>query len=299
MSEQKVGKVKQMKRVADYDATVRRLRAQGYKSHEIAKEIGLSKRAVQRYCQLNGIEVPDELKVQVINGRKSEQQVADDIKKISNGNLEYVRGYVRKEDPVTVRCLTCGTEYERTYHNIVHVGKADCPYCAERKRAERKEQAQAEKDRIEAEKEKAKHDKAVQVFIKRLKRIHKCAVCGELTILPKYCSKRCREKANGKRKDVVRRSRIGNRPMDTDITVEGLFRRDKGICYLCGGKCDFEDYTVRNGNFIAGDWYPSIDHVVPVAKGGEHLWKNVMLAHRRCNYLKSDRLQQSPAPKKI
>lgn len=288
MSEKKVGKVKQMKRVADYDATVRRLRAQGYKSHEIAKEIGLSKRAVQKYCQLNGITVPEELKAQVVNGRMSEQRVADKIKEISNGNLEYVGGYTKKENPVVVRCLTCGTAYERTYHNIVHLGKADCPYCAERKRAERKEQAQAEKDRIKAEKEKTKYDKAIQRFINKLNRIHECPVCGTHTIRKIYCSDKCSSKANNKRKEAIRRSRIESKPMDTDITVEGLFRRDKGICYLCGGKCDFEDYTVCNGNFIAGDWYPSIDHVVPVAKGGTHQWNNVRLAHRRCNYLKSD-----------
>ena len=31
-----------------------------------------------------------------------------------------------------------------------------------------------------------------------------------------------------------------------------------------------------------------LHHVVPLAKGGEHSWGNVALAHRRCNYLKSD-----------
>ena len=78
--------------------------------------------------------------------------------------------------------------------------------------------------------------------------------------------------------------------VDNDITVEGLYRRDNGTWYLCGGRCNYEDYTVIDGTFIAGDWYPSIDHVIPLAKGGEHSWNNVMLAHRLCNSRKSDKV---------
>lgn len=77
--------------------------------------------------------------------------------------------------------------------------------------------------------------------------------------------------------------------VDKDITVEGLFRRDKGICYLCGRECSFDDYVIRDGVFIAGDWYPSIDHVIPLSKGGVHSWDNVKLAHRRCNLIKRDK----------
>ena len=80
---------------------------------------------------------------------------------------------------------------------------------------------------------------------------------------------------------------IGN---GKDITVEGLFRRDVGKCWLCGERCNFEDYTVRDGNFIVGDWYPSIDHVIPLVKGGKHSWANVKLAHHRCNSIKHDKI---------
>ncbi|MBQ1352344.1 MAG: HNH endonuclease [Firmicutes bacterium] len=85
-----------------------------------------------------------------------------------------------------------------------------------------------------------------------------------------------------------RRARLKAQMVDKDITIEGLFRRDKGVCSLCGGRCDLEDYTVREGVFIAGDWYPSVDHIKPISKGGLHSWGNVQLAHKRCNTLKSD-----------
>jgi len=40
--------------------------------------------------------------------------------------------------------------------------------------------------------------------------------------------------------------------------------------------------------FIAGNMYPSIDHVVPLSRGGLHEWGNVKLAHRICNSIKKD-----------
>lgn len=39
-----------------------------------------------------------------------------------------------------------------------------------------------------------------------------------------------------------------------------------------------------------GDNYPSVDHIVPLAKGGLHSWDNVQLAHFKCNTLKGARV---------
>ena len=41
--------------------------------------------------------------------------------------------------------------------------------------------------------------------------------------------------------------------------------------------------TINGSFFIAGNMYPSIDHVIAVANGGTHEWSNVKLAHRICN----------------
>lgn len=112
-----------------------------------------------------------------------------------------------------------------------------------------------------------------------------CVVCGKpfetLNPAQKTCSKECGKKLAYSRKD----KRIPKEQLkDKDITLEALFRRDFGVCYLCGKKCDWED---RRGN-ITGDNYPSIDHVIPISKGGLHSWDNVMLAHFKCNVKKSD-----------
>ena len=61
------------------------------------------------------------------------------------------------------------------------------------------------------------------------------------------------------------------------------------MCSLCGGICNWGDYIIKDNNFIAGDYYPSIDHIKPIAKGGLHEWNNIQLAHRICNTNKRDR----------
>lgn len=99
-----------------------------------------------------------------------------------------------------------------------------------------------------------------------------CLNCGEQFLSSKkklYCSTICCEKYHNRKKIIKRDGRIKNNgQVDNNITLEKLFKRDKGICYLCKGKTDYEDYTYNGNTFIAGNYYPSIDHIIPIAKGG-------------------------------
>ena len=63
------------------------------------------------------------------------------------------------------------------------------------------------------------------------------------------------------------------------ITLKRVMKRDGGICKLCGKPVDITD---RNGKGI-GNKYPTVDHIIPINKGGSHTWKNVQLAHMICN----------------
>lgn len=213
--------------------------------------------------------------------RNTEKEVAERIKQKHNGTLEYISGYKNKDSLVKVRCLVCGETFERTYHHLTTHPNA-CPVCKahERNKAKAKETERKERNRLELQR------KAEERNRKIAERVQACPVCGKETSRRKYCCRACANKANNKTKDHRRRKLLQELTIDKDITVEGLFRRDKGICYLCKGRCDFEDYTVRDGYIITGDWYPSIDHVIPLAKGGAHSWGNVRLAHRLCNSLK-------------
>lgn len=120
-----------------------------------------------------------------------------------------------------------------------------------------------------------------------------CTECGETfeTIQPNQltCSKECSRLRKNRLRWHYKEKRYNETNLiDKDITVKVLYKRDKGICYICGGKCDFKDYTQINGHFTAGPTYPSVDHIIPIARGGKHAWDNVKLAHHYCNSTKSD-----------
>ena len=36
--------------------------------------------------------------------------------------------------------------------------------------------------------------------------------------------------------------------------------------------------------------YPTMDHIIPISKGGGHTWENVQVAHRVCNLNKSNKI---------
>lgn len=60
------------------------------------------------------------------------------------------------------------------------------------------------------------------------------------------------------------------------ITLKSLRNRDGERCHICG-------ITVRTAGGHLNPKYPTVDHLVPISDGGEHVWANVALAHRECN----------------
>lgn len=97
-----------------------------------------------------------------------------------------------------------------------------------------------------------------------------------------YCSNACEKSANHQVHDIKRKRRVNTAYVD-DIEIHELYRREKGICYLCGGLCDWNDVRYINGIPHPLRNYPSREHVKPLSKGGLHSWDNVRLAHIGCN----------------
>jgi len=221
--------------------------------------------------------------------RIGEQEAAERVREKSGGLLTYVSGYETKESEIVVRCEVCGEEFSRTYHHLTTHFRG-CPICIKKARDRKREQEKAEKEEKAKQKQIAKAEREAEQERARLMKIHPCPVCGEITTRKLYCSPECAKKSENKRKEFNRRIKLKSASVDKDITVDGLYRRDKGVCYLCGDKCNYEDYMVIDGAFVVGSLYPSIDHVIPLANGGLHSWDNVMLAHHRCNSKKSDRI---------
>lgn len=72
---------------------------------------------------------------------------------------------------------------------------------------------------------------------------------------------------------------MANGPVDDTINVFDLSERDSGICGICK-------------KFIEQFHEKSIDHVLPVSRGGTHTWDNVQLAHRICNSVKNNKTME-------
>jgi len=72
-----------------------------------------------------------------------------------------------------------------------------------------------------------------------------------------------------------------------DIKPLVLFEFFGWICFLCGEKVD---KRLRFPNWRAA----TIDHVVPLSKGGTHTWGNVVPAHAKCNWDKGDGVDIPP-----
>lgn len=126
---------------------------------------------------------------------------------------------------------------------------------------------------------------------RRIKKRLECAECGkQFSSYRKVlcCSVKCTNRRSNRLESIRRRERLRkNGRIDWDISIEKLMKKYNGICYICNGHCDMDDYiTLPNGTIVTGGRYPSVEHVHPVSKGGTHTWDNVELAHRSCNEAK-------------
>lgn len=202
-------------------------------------------------------------------------------------SFEYVCGYEHSDKPVLLRCKICGYEFERLAQVVRHNKKLTCFHCEEVHRDNKRVEHQIIKNLLRQQKdylkELNKKNNEISEMMKWLKQntyyINKCKFCNE-DIYSKYRTKIICDKCSRKHK-------IRNHSYKP---LKELYKRDKGICYLCGNKCDYEDYTYKGNTFIAGNYYPSIDHVIPISKGGTDDWNNIKLAHRICNSLKRDNM---------
>jgi len=55
-----------------------------------------------------------------------------------------------------------------------------------------------------------------------------------------------------------------------------LHKRQFGMCFYCGGDIRLADFTV--------------DHVIPLSKGGKDTWSNIVGACEECNVEKGNKL---------
>ena len=275
---------------------MRDFKSEGHTRQEVADAFGVSISTVTNVCRGTAPQKMASEDRRSLTQAQHEKTKADREEKAREvieskyDNVVYVGGFTDSSSSVQLRCKECGTVFERSMVTIRHHDGIVCPQCRERE----KQQKTVEKlVRVVQRQQKicmARQKRDTERRAREEEKKHSCPVCGELTTRKVYCSKECARKAGNAQQEARRRAKVKDVLIDKDITLKRLYERDHGICYLCGEKCDWEDKEERDGTIICGDRYPSVEHVIPLSKGGEHSWENVRLAHRICNTRKRDRI---------
>lgn len=92
-----------------------------------------------------------------------------------------------------------------------------------------------------------------------------------------------RRKHNDRRRDLAMKA--AGVTVSSPPTLEGVWKVARGKCWLCGLGVKFPGYHDPDDP----DSRASIDHVVPISKGGAHHFKNSRLAHFGCNRKRGNR----------
>lgn len=98
----------------------------------------------------------------------------------------------------------------------------------------------------------------------------------------RYCTIACGRKVSLRKASSVRRARERQSPRIRFDPMD-ICDRDGWRCYLCGRD------TPRHLRGTLDPCAPEIDHIKPLAAGGEHHPSNVACCCRACNVLKADR----------
>lgn len=299
---------------------------QGHTVKETAEKFGVSTVQINNAVKVRNLtngrswgEISDKQKEK--SRKLYEQQLKD---RLDTVGFEYISGYTTIGGKVKIRCKKCRYEFERTADFAKH-GNLVCQQCEHeevliRQRARKEyKKIESERRRVKREIEKIeKNPRGLSYYQfqreKRLDEVFTCKICGKdytpreymesegLTLFSNvgYCSHECKRKAMNrlcKKNKKIRgikdnhnhrqRARKYGCVYDPSVTLKKLIERDGLRCKICGEMCDPDDHTWSE---YTGPMSPSIDHIIPIAKGGGHIWTNVQVAHVICNSYKRDNL---------
>lgn len=115
--------------------------------------------------------------------------------------------------------------------------------------------------------------------------------CTDSGCCSRFCTKkraRIKRRAGGFNDNHRHRAKIYGCEYDGSVTLKKLIKRNGLRCAICGEMCDPNDHEWTDYN---GPKQPTIDHIIPMSKGGGHVWNNVQVAHAICNSIKRDSLE--------
>lgn len=210
-----------------------------------------------------------ECKRQYVNERQRDFQ----RKHRSETGERYSNRYVPKPRQHAITCEQCGKE--------AVVTKTDARHCSHRCWYDAKHAAHSQVQLWQPLPMAPSTTQAMEP--QRLRRCwysSRCPMCMVwfLTDNPRYqhCSPKCgRRGAKDKRRALERQAFVA------PVSRIQVYERDRWTCQLCGK-------PVMRGKVVPHPKAPTLDHVIPLSRGGTHEPANVQLAHYWCNTIKSD-----------
>lgn len=192
------------------------------------------------------------------------------------GNIAYELGFVSSK---SLRCFCISNNIDINFDKKCTVCGADFSSAIPAK-----ERCSKECSRIAKKKTRQNKEKELKEFITL-----KCLFCKEefepKRKTSKYCSSSCGRKYMGNQRNIKKRV---NGEYDDTVTPYEVYCKDSGKCYLCKDDVNWDDKHPGYKTMTCGPKYPTIDHVIPLSKGGTHTWDNVRLACKSCNEKKAE-----------
>ena len=227
----------------------RRLRDEGKYYSEIEKIVGVSKTVIEQACK--GTRVRDYSELGITRKMLRDKCNEDTVKFLE------IRGYTnihRIDDSQYFSCVctVCGEESTFFHPTSNKDCLYRCQHCEQRKRDEVREIKKEIEARICKELRKIQREQREREAEERKRerleaRKHPCPICGAETTNRKYCSVKCKRKAYNGEKYARRYARLKAAIVDGDITLERLYKRDKGVCHICGELCNYHDFKEEQG----------------------------------------------------
>lgn len=185
-------------------------------------------------------------------------------------------------------CIGCGIMFKKTRHdNHSHGTQFYCSNkCGQRARqnsARRELESLIRRERYVYQ----QWSWASQRRERERVRYHKpCQECGAKVTT--YRAILCAECRDNRTRVCRRAARLARKARIRSVTVEQfdpvvVLTRDGWRCHICGIK------TPKRLRGSYEDNAPELDHIIPLAQGGEHSRRNTACACRKCNIEKSDK----------
>lgn len=189
-------------------------------------------------------------------------------------NVVYLESRNGSNKQIRMKCKRCGEIFERP-ESSTRTSNITCDVCEKKK-----------KEKQVITEERAKLVRFLYA-LKEYKVPKKCIYCGKEFYSANnkrvFCSDKCKKHSKGSG-SIRKRCRKYGAYYDPTVTAIKIFKKDNYTCQICGRPCDMTDK--RWGSF--GPNYPTVDHIIALANGGNHVWGNVQCAHAICNSYKRD-----------